>query len=543
MASAQWFASLQNAIGSEVNPRFFMGIAVFCAKPQIASLYVLILSAKHWGVASSAMSLVCRHYVWTLLCKDLSRYRGGHSPRQDHLFLNGLCFLFLRYMMRSRHFRMDRLLAYILMATAVVIGMPLATAQSMPDLPPSSQKSMPAAPGTIYSLEQLIQLALESNPRVLAARDQAAASSGQLRAAKAVPNPQFEYNTGQQRSATGPLTTGNVSSWSVTQPLDMPYTRFPRVDAAEANTRGAQATRIAFEVEAIANVQMRYYELLRREAEARAANEDLDLTKQIRDRMQLRYDVGETARFELIRAQTEFLNAQMNAESSKLRIEQARGLLRQTVGHQLIADFALAAHSQKANELPPLETLLNEVRNQSPELQKAKAQVESTQSRLSFEKNSRLPNLAVKAQQLNDPNFTDRLYGLVVTIPIWDFRGGQIAEAEANASKARNDLNAQTQSLEQQMQSAYKLYLIASYQVQILDQEVVQLAGSARRIAEISYRFGERGMLEYLDAQRTFRAARNDLIKARFDLASIITEIQRLRASPEWVAKLEGDKK
>jgi cobalt-zinc-cadmium efflux system outer membrane protein len=296
-------------------------------------------------------------------------------------------------------------------------------------------------------------------------------------------------------------------------------------------------------VEAIANVQMRYYELLRREAEARAANEDLDLTKQIRDRMQLRYDVGETARFELIRAQTEFLNAQMNAESSKLRIEQARGLLRQTVGHQLAADFSVAAYNQKANELPPLETLLNEVRNQSPELQKAKAQVESTQSRLSFEKNSRLPNLAVKAQQYNDPNFTDRLYGLVVTIPIWDFRGGQIAEAEANASKARNDLNAQTQSLEQQMQSAYKLYLIASYQTQILDQEVVQLAGSARRIAEISYRFGERGMLEYLDAQRTFRAARNDLIKARFDLASIITEIQRLRASPEWVAKLEGDKK
>jgi outer membrane protein, heavy metal efflux system len=84
--------------------------------------------------------------------------------------------------------------------------------------------------------------------------------------------------------------------------------------------------------------------------------------------------------------------------------------------------------AKKANELPPLETLLNEVRNQSPELQKAKAQVESTQSRLSFEKTHAYLNLAVKAQQYNDPNFTDRLYGLVVTIPIWDFRGGQIAE-------------------------------------------------------------------------------------------------------------------
>lgn len=445
--------------------------------------------------------------------------------------------------MRIRYFRIGRLVACMPLAAALTLAMPSASAQPMPDLLPPTQKAANSAPGTIYSLEQLIQLALESNPRVLAARDQAAASSGQLRSAKAVPNPQFEYNTGQQRSATGPLTTGNVSSWSVTQPLDMPYTRFPRVDAAEANARGAQATRVAFEVETIANVQLRYYELLRREAEARAASEDLDLTKQIRDRMQLRYDVGETARFELIRAQTEFLNAQITAESSKLRIEQARGLLRQTVGHQLAADFSVAASSQKANELPPLDTLLNEVRNQSPELQKAKAQMEATESRLNFEKNSRLPNLSVKAQQYNDPNFTDRLYGLVVTIPIWDFRGGQIAEAEANASKARNEFNAQTQSLEQQMQSAYKLYLIASYQVQILDQEVVQLAASARRIAEISYRFGERGMLEYLDAQRTFRAARNDLIKARFDLASITTEIQRLRASPEWVAKLEGDKK
>jgi outer membrane protein, heavy metal efflux system len=428
-------------------------------------------------------------------------------------------------------------------AVSLLFCMAMASAQTKTDMAPPSAKPSTVDSSTAYTLEQLIQIALESNPRVLAARDQANAASGQLRAAKAVPNPQFEYNTGQQRSATGPLTTGNVSSWSVTQPLDMPYTRFPRVDAAEASARAAQATRIAFEVEAIANVQLRFYELLRREAEARAANEDLDLTKQIRDRMQLRYDVGETARFELIRAQTEFLNAQMNAESSKLRIEQARGLLRQTVGYQLPAQFTLQAHTERGQELPSLETLLNEVRNQSPELQKAKAQVEATESRLSFEKNSRLPNLAVKAQQLNDPNFTDRLYGLVVTIPIWDFRGGQIAEAEANASKARNDFNAQTQSLEQQMQSAYKLYLIASYQVQILDQEVVKLAASARRIAEISYRFGERGMLEYLDAQRTFRAARNDLIRARFDLASITTEIQRLRASPEWVAKLEGDKK
>ncbi len=390
------------------------------------------------------------------------------------------------------------------------------------------------------TINELITTALESNPQVLAARDQSKAIKGQLSTARAIPNPEFEVNTGQQRSVTDNLAVGNVSSWSVTQSLDMPYTRYPRVNAAEANVRAAESTRVAFEIETIARVQQRFYELMRRDAEAKAAEEDLSLTKQIRDRMQLRYDVGETARFELIRAQTEFLNAQIAAESSKLRVEQARSQLRQAVGYQLPADYVVVASTPKIETLPPLTILISELQAQSPELKKAKAEVEATESRLSLEQNSRLPRLSFKAQQYNDPNFTDRLYGLVVTIPIWDFKSGQIAEAEANASKAKNQLNAQSQSLEQQLETAYKLYQITSYQVKILDQEVVELASSARRIAEVSYRYGERGMLEYLDAQRTFRAARNDLIKARFDLASVTTEIQRLRATPNWLAKIES---
>jgi cobalt-zinc-cadmium efflux system outer membrane protein len=393
-----------------------------------------------------------------------------------------------------------------------------------------------------YSLQELINIALESNPQVLAARDQARAIKSQLSIARAIPNPEFEVNTGQQRSATGSLTVGNVSSWAVTQPLDMPYTRYPRVNAAEANLRAAEATRVAFEIEAISRVQQRFYELMRRQAESRAADEDLSLTKEIRDRMQLRYDVGETARFELIRAQTEFLNAQIAQESSRLRVEQARSQLRQVVGHSIASNYAVVAEQPKSEVLPPLNILLSEIQSQSPDMQKARAEVEASESKLSFEKNSRLPRLSFKASQYNDPNFTDRLYGLVVSIPIWDFKSGQVAEAEANASKAKNQLNAQSQSLDQQLETAYKLYQIASYQVKVLDQEVVELASSARRIAEVSYRYGERGMLEYLDAQRTFRAARNDLIKARFDLATVITEIQRLRANPEWLAKIEGGK-
>jgi cobalt-zinc-cadmium efflux system outer membrane protein len=59
----------------------------------------------------------------------------------------------------------------------------------------------------------------------------------------------------------------------------------------------------------------------------------------------------------------------------------------------------------------------------------------------------------------------------------------------------------------------------------------VRQAGEALRVAEAAYRFGERGILDYLDAQRVFRAARSDLIAARFDLQVATIEIERLRAA------------
>ena len=250
--------------------------------------------------------------------------------------------------------------------------------------------SVSAKTNQIYSLDELILVALKSSPQVLSARDQYESIKGQTIIARAFPNPEFEINSGQQRSNSGSQAIGNVSSWAVTQPLDMPYSRSPRIQAAEANLRVAKATQTAFEIEMIAKVYQRFYELMRREAEAIASEEDLSLARQIRDRMQIRYDTGETARFELLRSQTEFLNAQVISESNKLRVEQARGQLRQVVGHAIPVDYRVIPENINDDFSLSLPALLNEIQTQSPELQKVKAEIEAAEFKLSQEKNSRL---------------------------------------------------------------------------------------------------------------------------------------------------------
>jgi cobalt-zinc-cadmium efflux system outer membrane protein len=93
-------------------------------------------------------------------------------------------------------------------------------------------------------------------------------------------------------------------------------------------------------------------------------------------------------------------------------------------------------------------------------------------------------------------------------------------------------LQSQEFSLAQTLEVAYQQYEIAQTQVTALESGILKQAEAALKVAESAYRFGERGFLEVLDAQRVYRAARAELIAARYELATAWVEIERLRAIP-----------
>jgi cobalt-zinc-cadmium efflux system outer membrane protein len=99
-------------------------------------------------------------------------------------------------------------------------------------------------------------------------------------------------------------------------------------------------------------------------------------------------------------------------------------------------------------------------------------------------------------------------------------------------SRADNEVLHQEFSLVQELDAAYQQYDIAQAQMMALESGIVRQAANAFRIVEIAYKAGEKGFLEVLDAQRVLRAARNELITARYELASAWAEIERLRATP-----------
>lgn len=382
-----------------------------------------------------------------------------------------------------------------------------------------------------YSLAQLIELALTNNRAILAARDQIEAARAGVISAGAYPNPEIEASSGSARPRFADGRSGSLHSVTVTQKLDMPWIRSSRQDAANAQVEATLAGVKAFEADVVAQVRLRYYELLRREAEVEAAREELVLMTEIRRRVSLRAESGESPRYELIKADAEYLNAQKHAQASVMRVEQARANLRRTVGDGLSPRFGVSGNLDAGAPLPPLETLRAEIMARNPEVARARAESERAERQLELERRRRFPELAIKAGMDEDPDMRSSRIGIAISIPLWDRRSGPIGEAAANRNRARNEREQIEFSVLQALETAWQQHAIAATQIAALENGIVRQAQSALKVAEAAYRFGERGILDYLDAQRVYRAARNDLIAARYELRSAEVEIARLLAT------------
>jgi len=383
-----------------------------------------------------------------------------------------------------------------------------------------------------WSLPVLREFARANHPSLAAARSQVEAGRAQLVGAGAYPNPEVEFLAGRTRARVPGAAAGAAHGVSVLQRIDNPWQRDARIAAARFGLESREAEARAFENDLLARLDQRYFDTLRRQAELRAALEDLELAATIRSKVAVRVDTGEAPRYELIKADTELLNAQKTAESARLRIAQAKAGLRALVGPALPEDFGVDGSLVGNPVMPDFEFLRDEMLASNPELQRGAAEMRRAERQLELERLRRQPDVALKVAEERDSEIRDTRVGVVVTVPLWDRRKGPVAEAGALLARSRSELAGQELGLLQALEGAYRQYEIARNQVNALETGILREAEAAMKVAEAAYRFGERGILDYLDAQRVFRAARNELIAARYELRLAIIEIERLRAAP-----------
>ena len=386
----------------------------------------------------------------------------------------------------------------------------------------------PVRDGQVLTLDQLLELARVESPTLNSARASALSVRSGIQTASALLNPQIEFLGGENRARRGLGTSGTGTELGIAQPLENPALRAARIGAATSNAEAAEASVAVTEADVVADIRQRYFGVLRAQEEVQAARDDLALTEQILERIRVRVRTGESPRFDLVRAETEVAVARRNVQTALLRVAQSKAQLRQAVAPGLPADFNVEGELQQPLDSPTVESLRQAVLERNPALRVAAAEIGRAERQIGVERGLVLPNAAIRLLVSTAPEVTSIQAGVFLTVPILDRRQGAIRSAQADLERARFDAERRRFELSQGFESALQAYQASLAQVRALEGGIIFGARSSLEIAEAAYRFGERGIIEFLDAQRTFRSVRNELIAARFGLQAARIELERL---------------
>mgnify|MGYP003332876701 CR=1 FL=1 len=387
---------------------------------------------------------------------------------------------------------------------------------------PSSAISAPQ-----FSLEQLIQIAARENPIINVLKAQEDAARASIKTAESFLNPEIEAGSGPTKDRN--TSQDKKDNWGVTisQPLEFPNVRNARRAIAESKLQYTESNSLSQKINLNLQIKKRFYDVIQNQEILKIAESDRDSLRDIRGRVALKVDVGDSPRYELIKADTELIAAERDAEAAKLKIFESKLYLKGLIGKSIPDEFDVIGLMPNADIKLDIAQIRNEIKN-SPKLKQIKAASDVAENRLRLEEKLINPGVTLKAGINQDPDLTQYRFGLSIPLPLWNQRQGQIGEASANYQEVQAQLSDQELTLTRDVESAYQRYLIAQQQVNSFENGLLNQAESVLKVVEAAYRYGERGILEYLDAQRTYRLVKKDYLTARHDYILAILEIEQL---------------
>lgn len=382
------------------------------------------------------------------------------------------------------------------------------------------------------TLDKALALAEVNSPLIEESKAVQAGAGAGIVAAKAYPNPQFNFLAGHQaaRPITMPAVPGPLQHYSVSQPMETPGVRRTRLQAArlglESSTWGVRGTRVAL----VAHVKHAFYEVLHRKEEIDHTRESLALVEDLRRRVAVQVGVGEVGRLELTRAEAEIAIAQTALKGAQLRYVGAVAALRVATGASPTGEINPVGNLDTNVAVPPLDAARVTVLENHPAIGQARTEMQRAQALLANEKALRVPQYAVYGEYEHQPDLTFYRAGVNIPLPLWNRRKGEIEAASAEVRRAAAVEAQRRLELIAALERAYSQFQLADGQVKSFQAGSLRQAEAALTAAQAAYRFGERGIIEVLDAQRVLQSVRGDYLDVRFEREDALIDLEELGA-------------
>lgn len=362
-------------------------------------------------------------------------------------------------------------------------------------------------------LDGLVLEALRQNPELAGAVSSAEAARLRIEPARTLPDPFLSLNY-QNDGKSPSLGTKDMTFLGAMFSQPLPWPGKLRLAGEEALSRAEEVkegtvgrARLAVE----ARVRRTYYDYL-------LAREQLDLIedrsrswREISEIVRKRYAVGLGVQQDVLRAQVEVLRVDEARAEQSAQVASRRAEIDRVLGRPQDAEIETRARLTLRVDVSDLPSLLQTVRDRSPELAGVSRAIEAARFRVSLAKKNFLPDFVASG----GPMYRGRLdpmwqVGLGVSLPIYAgsrqrpllaSAQADVRTEEARASSARQELEFRTRQRFESLTAVLKVARLYSEGVLPVDQLSVESA-----IA--SYRTGKVPFVTVLEALNTLYADR-----------------------------------
>jgi cobalt-zinc-cadmium efflux system outer membrane protein len=377
------------------------------------------------------------------------------------------------------------------------------------------------------TLDDAVQLYLDHNLEVEAARLEVERSSADRVAARLRPNPGITV-TAENFRLSGPTPFGSLYEVAVSysEKIELGGKRRLRTEVADLAVEAAEAELANTLRQGVAEVKRLYHETTLAIENVEIAMENRDTFERLVAYNQARFDGGAIAEADLIKVRLERVQFETVARRAQLELRQRMIRLVERIGESDYHGWTVVDELVFDPAQLDLESLKEAALESRPDVAAARLRLERTRAVLHLEEARGRPDLEPFVGYKRVASSNTILFGLSVPLPFRNRNQGGIARAASDGRIAEAELGAVRNRVLAEVEAAYAAYETARDQVLTFANELLVPADRSHQIALVAYEEGATELLPLLEAQRTAAAVRQGYFRTLLDHEASLIDLE-----------------
>jgi cobalt-zinc-cadmium efflux system outer membrane protein len=416
-----------------------------------------------------------------------------------------------------------------LRALVILLLMALSTSRVAAQTP--TQPSPPSP--TLITLDQAIDLALRNSPTLKATRTQIEQNKAQETTANLRPNPLLSWDAQflplfQPENFNSDFINQNGQfDLGIGYLFELGGKRRARLRAARDATTVTTAQVGDAERTLKFNVAQQFINALLAKSNLNFALKDLSSFQDTVRINEERYKAGDISKNDYLKIRIQLLQNESAVAADRLAKAQALLSLRQLIGYQSVPrDYDVAGDLEFRELKTSQADLETAALDQRPDLRAAKTGVTAAQSQVKLAKANGVQDLNVTFDYSRVVGTNTGSFFFNIPLPIFNRNQGEIARTKFALSQAELTAQASQEIVLADVRNGYEAVKSNEQIVQLYEAGYLQQAEESRDISYFAYRQGSAALLDYLDAERSYRAVQ---LQYRQALAAYMLALEQLR--------------